>query len=54
MDSKHEAIDLSQKTFNDTVDLIDSADDSAYAETTMILHLLQTNHKNWIHEMENE
>ena len=54
MDHKNEAIDLSQITFSDTVDLIDNTDDATYNETTMILHLLQTNHKNWINERDNE
>lgn len=54
MDHKNEAIDLSQSTFNDTVDNIYNTDDATYSETTLILRLLQTNHKNWIHERDNE
>lgn len=54
MDHKNEAIDLSQKTFADTVDLVDNNDDATYSETTMILLLLHTNHNNWISERDNE
>lgn len=45
---QNEAIELSSRTFQESVDMIDSMDEDTYAETTMILHLLRDNHTKWI------
>ncbi|OHT07350.1 14-3-3-like protein 2 [Tritrichomonas foetus] len=47
MDMKNEAIELSSKTFNDTVDLVDNMDEATYADTALILRYLMQNHTNW-------
>lgn len=43
-----EAIELSQRTYTETVDMVESIDESSYSDDAMILHLLRENHTKWI------
>jgi 14-3-3 protein epsilon len=47
MQLQNEAIELSDRTFSETIDMIDNMDDSGYSETMMILKLLRDNHFSW-------
>lgn len=48
-----EAIELSQRTYTETVDMVESVDDSSYSEDAMILQLLRDNHTKWIQVRDN-
>lgn len=47
---ENEAIELAQRTFSETVDLIENMSEEAYSETSVILHLIRDNHANWVHK----
>ena len=48
-----EAIELSQRTYTETQDMVESIDDNSYAESQMILQLLRDNHTKWIQLRDN-
>jgi 14-3-3 protein epsilon len=47
MQLQNEAIELSEKTYADTQDLVDQVDDAVYGDTSEILHLLRDNFVGW-------
>ena len=46
--NKDEAIELTQSTYHDSVNLLDNQNNETYAETSSILKLLRENFNNWV------
>ncbi|OHT00288.1 14-3-3 protein beta/alpha-B [Tritrichomonas foetus] len=50
VDNKNEAIELSQNTYNEMVDMLDQMDDASYSDAAVILQLLKLNTQAWVEE----
>jgi 14-3-3 protein epsilon len=48
MELHNEAIELAQRTYAETIDLIEATADSAYNDSAKLLHLLRENYVGWI------
>ena len=48
MQCHSDAIELSQRTFNESMDIVDTGDEWSYSETAHLLALLRENHTRWI------